>query len=120
MLFRSGGRGSYPVHLQRTYPRGRESLPGRFGDARDLAGEGEFTEGDAGHAELADVGARAAAQGAAVANARRRRVARKLLELLLRGKELLVGGRGVLERSLQFGAGGGEFGGELDALFIAL
>src|SRR6478609_11284488 len=42
-----------------------ENLPGGLGDAGDLAGGGELTEGDTGDAELADIGARAAAHGAA-------------------------------------------------------
>ena len=89
--------------------------------ARDNgAGEGEFAELDTGDAVLADVSARAAAHGAAVANAFDGRVLRELLELLLGGVEFFVGGRRVGEDGFQLGALGTEFLGELDALFVTL
>jgi hypothetical protein len=71
---------------------------------RDLAGEREFAELDTGHTELSDVGARTTAHGATVADAHGGRVAGKLLQLLLSGEELLVGGRRIGEQSLEFGA----------------
>src|SRR5882672_394122 len=65
-------------------PWAKVNLPGGFDDAGDLAGEGEFAERQAGNAELALVAARAAAERAPVADARRRGIARELLQLLLR------------------------------------
>ena len=37
MLFINVGRGSYPMRMKRINPRGRENLPGRFGDAQEFA-----------------------------------------------------------------------------------
>src|SRR5882757_2707043 len=119
MLVR-GGRGSYPMRQWRINPRGQENLPGRFGYAGDLAVEGEFAELDTGDAELADVGARAATHRAAVADAGGRRIARELLQLLLRGVERVVGGGGILQDRLELGARGGVLRGETFALFVAL
>src|SRR5476651_754640 len=100
----------------RIYPRGRENLPGGFDHARDLAVEGEFAELDAGDAELADEAARAAAHRAAVADARGRRVARELLQLLLRGEKFLVRGGRSGEDGLQLGALRLVFFAEVNAL----
>src|SRR3954469_13237768 len=55
--------GSYPTS------GGKMVLPGGLRHARDLAGERELAEGDAGNAEAAVKAARAAAERAAVADA---------------------------------------------------
>src|SRR5215212_4903490 len=97
-----------------------DRLPGGFDDAGNFAGERELTEGDTRYAELAVICARAAAQRAAVTDAGRRRVARKLLQLLLHRVELFVRRRWIYEGGLQFGTLGGKLGRELDALLVAL
>src|SRR5882672_607359 len=57
-----------------------EGLPGRLGDAGNLAVEGELAESDAGKAVAADERARAAGDGATVAQADGRGVAGQLGE----------------------------------------
>ena len=101
-------------------PAGQKYLPRRFDDTRNLAGEGEFTEGDTRNAEFTDVSARTTTHGTAVFDAHLRRVAGKLLELLLRGEEVLVRGPRVEQRGLQLSALGGELGRELLALDVAM
>src|SRR5258708_7160203 len=97
----------------------RESvLPGGLGDARDLAGERELAERDAGDAEAAVEAAGPAAERAAVADADLGGVARELRQLLLGGEELVVGRRRVGEDGLQFGALDGVLLDEADALLV--
>src|SRR5579885_1406265 len=85
---------------------GSVMLPGRFDDAGDLPGEGELAELDARDAIFAVIGARAAAHGAAVADAHAGGIAGEFLELLLGGEELLVGRGRVGQDRLQLGAAG--------------
>src|SRR5258708_4624197 len=94
-------------------------LPGGLGDARDLAGERELAERDAGDAETAVEAARPAAERAAVADADPGGIARELRELLLGGEELVIGRRRVGEDGLQLGALGGVLLDEADALLVA-
>src|SRR5690349_8023483 len=74
-------------------------LPAGLDEAGDQAGGAELAQGDAGHAELAIVGARATGDLAAVADAGRVRVAGNLgqlearVETLLHGLRLVVGDR---------------------------
>src|ERR1043165_9001940 len=93
-------------------------LPGGLGDARDLAGERELAERDAGDAEAAVEAARAAAERAAVADADLGGIARELRQLLLGGEELVVGRRRVGEDRLELGALGGVLLDEADALLV--
>src|SRR5580704_6613794 len=64
-------------------------LPARLDHARDLPGRGQLTHRDARQPELAVIAARPARKGAAVADARRRTVARHAGELQLRLKAIL-------------------------------
>src|SRR6478736_2559961 len=74
-----------------------DSLPARLDHARHLAAQRELSQLVAAQAELAVHAARPARQGAAVAQARGRGVARQLLQLGARGIALLVRGLLVLE-----------------------
>src|ERR1700722_6498782 len=67
----------------------RSSLPARLHEAGDQPFRAEFTERDARQLVLAVIGARPAGQFAAVADARRRRIARQFSELQARREALL-------------------------------
>src|SRR6266852_6662153 len=67
-------------------------LPARLDHAGNLAGRGEFAQRDARELEFAVDAARTSGQLAAVADARRRRIARQLGQLEPR-RELLLGGQ---------------------------
>src|SRR5689334_22186202 len=84
------------------------SLPARLDHAGDLAGRGEFAQGNARKLELAIGAARPSGERAAIAYARRRGVARQLGELELRGETLLLGGVAVAGYGLQAGALAGQ------------
>src|SRR5436305_2710404 len=111
--------GSYPTSSGENFRMGSRPLPGRLDHAGDLPVERELAECDTGDAEFADEATRAAAHRTAVADAGGGRIARQLLQLLLRGVELVVAGRRADEDGLQFGTLGGVLGGELDALLVA-
>jgi len=96
----------------RKLPKAIEILPRGFRDAGNLAGESELTELNTRNTELADVCARTAAHGAAVLNADGRRIAWELLQLLRSGEELVIGGSGIMQDSLELGALGGVLGDE--------
>src|SRR5690349_3981509 len=74
-------------------PESRLLLPARFPQARDVTTHGGFTKLVTAEAELAVDTARAAGQRAAIALARRARVARKLLQLDRRSQLVVVGRR---------------------------
>src|SRR4051812_48445005 len=80
------------------------SLPARLDHAGDLAGRGEFAQRDARQLELAIVGARAPGHRAAIADARRRRVARQFGKLELRGETVLRRRVAVSRQCLQLHA----------------
>src|SRR6266545_4069843 len=67
----------------------RSSLPARLEQARDHALGPEVPERDAGKLVLAVIGPRSSRHLAAVADARRRRIARELRELQRRGEPFL-------------------------------
>src|SRR5690606_30678690 len=98
----------------------RVSLPARLDEARDEPGGAEIAKGDARHLQLAVEAARAAGDLAAVADARRRRIAGQLgqlelgLEALLKGQALVAGDR------LQLPPPGGVTGGQLAAPLVLL
>src|SRR5690606_34903212 len=74
-------------------------LPARLGQAGDLPQVAQFAHGDPAHLQLAVEGPRTARHFAAVADARRGRVARQLsqlqtsVETLFQRQALVVGGR---------------------------
>ena len=101
-------------------PRWRKALPGGLGHSGDFTGTGELAELNTRETEAANVRTRTTTEGAAIADAHLGGIAGKLLELLLRGEELFVGGRRIGDNGLQLGTLGSELGGEVDALLIAL
>src|SRR5512132_2470065 len=68
----------------------RKQLPARLDDAGDLAAHRVFAQFVAAEPELAEKAARTAGDRAPVAQPRRIRVARQLLQLQARGEALLV------------------------------
>src|SRR5689334_13234056 len=80
------------------------SLPARLDHAGYLAGRGEFAQRDARQLELAVIGARTPRHRTAVADARRRRVARQLGKLELRGKTVFRRRVAIGRQRLQPGA----------------
>src|SRR5262245_41152852 len=97
----------------------RLRLPARLGEAGDLAPHRDLAQLVARKAELAEVAARAAGQGAAVAHADRRAVARQPLELRARRRPILVGRLCVVDDRHQRRALRRELGDQLAALLVA-
>src|SRR5688572_8040465 len=81
-----------------------ESLPAGFPDARDLAAHRRFAELRARQTKLAIVAVRAPRQSAAIAEANGVRIARQLLQLLLRLGLVVVGRLRVANELLELGA----------------
>src|SRR5262249_18021675 len=94
-------------------------LPARLDHAGDFALERQVAQLVPRQAELAVHAARPAGEGAAVADAHRRGVARQLLQLEARLFLRLIGGAGVLHDLQQLGAPRLEFLDGLLALFVA-
>src|SRR5436309_13132067 len=93
-------------------------LPARLDDAGHFALEREVAQLVATQAELAIDAARPAGEGAAVARAHRRRVARQLLQLAARFFLRLVGGARVVDDLEQRRAPHLEFGDGLATLLV--
>src|SRR5579883_1988917 len=79
------------------------SSPARLREARDLAAVGNLADLHPREAELAVDPARAPRDRAALAAARRARVARLRLQLRLRSRALLGGGLGIADQLLELG-----------------
>src|SRR5690349_13641077 len=94
--------------------------PAGLDDAGDVALKGELADLVAREAEHPERAARAAGDAAAVAQPRRVRVARQLLQLQAGGVALLVGLLRVVDDRLQLGVLLRVLGDELLALVLAL